>query len=249
MDPTIPDPDKSIIKNLLTKPFNPYVLRHSSLTEKSTMLTESVLRSHAGWSADSSMPKVYIHLRDESSKILLEKRGILSKKDKETTTITKTKICVNCQEPNRPDAQWCISCKMILSYSYYKETLEKQSAKDDEIANMKEVMKKVMDGVDNLKKDLINKKSLVMSAEIYNNVHKMMDQMKEDYKINIEQIKEDYKIISKLLQKRDEIMLKKGFVTKEDEDSIETSVMDSIKESDPNVWKTLMLTRSKMTTK
>ena len=44
-------------------------------------------------------------------------------------------------------------------------------------------------------------------------------------------------------------MLKKGFVTKEDEDSIETSVMDSIKESDPNVWKTLMLTRSKMTTK
>lgn len=48
-DSTIPDPDKSIIRNLLTKPFNPYVLRHSSLTEKSTMLTESVLRSHAGW--------------------------------------------------------------------------------------------------------------------------------------------------------------------------------------------------------
>ncbi|HEX5186311.1 MAG TPA: tyrosine-type recombinase/integrase, partial [Nitrososphaeraceae archaeon] len=54
-DPTIPDPDKSIIKNLITKPFNPYVLRHSSLTEKSTLLTESVLRAHAGWSADSSM--------------------------------------------------------------------------------------------------------------------------------------------------------------------------------------------------
>ena len=135
-DPTIPDPDKSIIKNLLTKPFNPYVLRHSSLTEKSTLLTESVLRSHAGWSADSSMPKVYIHLRDESSRILLEKRGIIKKKDKETTNITKTKICVNCQEPNRPDAQWCLSCKMILSYTSYKETLEKQMVKEEQIKNL-----------------------------------------------------------------------------------------------------------------
>jgi hypothetical protein len=39
---SIPEPDKSVIRNLLTKPFNPYVLKHSSLTEKSTILTESV---------------------------------------------------------------------------------------------------------------------------------------------------------------------------------------------------------------
>ena len=137
MDSTIPDPDKSIIRNLLTKPFNPYVLRHSSLTEKSTLLTESVLRSHAGWSADSSMPKVYIHLSDESSKILLERKGVLTKKDKEISTINKSKICVNCLEPNRPDAQWCISCKMILSYTSYKESLEKQQEKDRDIEELK----------------------------------------------------------------------------------------------------------------
>jgi integrase len=142
-DPTIPDPDKSIIRNLLTKPFNPYVLRHSSLTEKSTLLTESVLRSHAGWSADSSMPKVYIHLSDESSKILLEKRGILTKKDKEISTITKTKICVNCQEPNRPDAQWCISCKMVLSYTSYKETIERQNEKDQTIQLLMDKVEKL----------------------------------------------------------------------------------------------------------
>ena len=136
-DPTIPDPDKSIIRNLLTKPFNPYVLRHSSLTEKSTLLTESVLRSHAGWSADSSMPKVYIHLSDESSKILLEQKGVLTKKDKETSTINRSKVCVNCQEPNRPDAQWCISCKMVLSYTSYKETIDKQKQKDNDIEELK----------------------------------------------------------------------------------------------------------------
>jgi len=83
------------------------------------------------------MPKVYIHLSDESSKILLEKRGLLSKKDKEISTINKSKICVNCQEPNRPEAQWCISCKMILSYVSYKETLEKQKQKDNDIEELK----------------------------------------------------------------------------------------------------------------
>jgi hypothetical protein len=33
---TIPNEDKEKIKNLLSKPFNPYIRRHSALTEKST---------------------------------------------------------------------------------------------------------------------------------------------------------------------------------------------------------------------
>jgi hypothetical protein len=34
VDPTIPNEDKEKIKNLLLKPFNPYVRRHSALTEE-----------------------------------------------------------------------------------------------------------------------------------------------------------------------------------------------------------------------
>jgi integrase len=34
-DPTVSSEDKEEIKNLLSKPFNPYVRRHSTLTEKS----------------------------------------------------------------------------------------------------------------------------------------------------------------------------------------------------------------------
>jgi integrase/recombinase XerD len=34
-DPTISNEDKEKIKNLLAKPFNPYIRRHSALTEKS----------------------------------------------------------------------------------------------------------------------------------------------------------------------------------------------------------------------
>ena len=75
-DETIPDFDKALIKNMLTKPWNLYVFRHSALTEKSQFLTEAVLRSHAGWTMSSKMPQVYIHLSNESSKIsIAEKRN------------------------------------------------------------------------------------------------------------------------------------------------------------------------------
>ena len=40
---------------------NPYVRRHSALTEKSTKLTSSTLNMHAGWSQSSTMSQKYIH--------------------------------------------------------------------------------------------------------------------------------------------------------------------------------------------
>ena len=40
---TISSEDKEKIKVLLTKPFNPYIRRHSALTEKSTKLKSSTL--------------------------------------------------------------------------------------------------------------------------------------------------------------------------------------------------------------
>ena len=43
------------------KPWNPYIIRHSALTEKSKILKEHVLRQHAGWSPRSQMHLRYIH--------------------------------------------------------------------------------------------------------------------------------------------------------------------------------------------
>ena len=39
-DDSVPEFDKAYIKNMLTKPFNLYIQRHSALTEKSTMVKE-----------------------------------------------------------------------------------------------------------------------------------------------------------------------------------------------------------------
>jgi hypothetical protein len=60
-DPNVPPEDKQKIRELLTKPWNPYIRRHSSPTEKSTILKEHTLRQFAGWSPASNMHLKYLH--------------------------------------------------------------------------------------------------------------------------------------------------------------------------------------------
>ena len=48
IDPRINPEIKNSIADLLKKPWNPYIFRHSALTAKSKILKESVLRQHAG---------------------------------------------------------------------------------------------------------------------------------------------------------------------------------------------------------
>jgi integrase/recombinase XerD len=133
-DPSILPEDKHKIKELLKKPWNPYVRRHSALTEKSSILKEHILRQHAGWSGRSQMPQKYLHyFGNESSESLLEAYGIVTK-DQQLSDALKPKQCPNCSEPNKPDGKFCAKCRMVLTYDAYNETLEKQEEKDDQIA-------------------------------------------------------------------------------------------------------------------
>lgn len=137
-DPTVPTTDKEHIKKLLDKPWNPYIRRHSALTQKSAFLKEHILRQHAGWSARSQMHLKYLHYYgNESSTSLLQEYGILPK-DNEETHVLHPKQCPNCQEPNRPDQKFCAKCRMVLTYDAYSETLEKEQQKESEVQNLKE---------------------------------------------------------------------------------------------------------------
>jgi hypothetical protein len=113
VDPIIPNEDKEKIKNLLQKPFNPYIRMHSALTEKSTKLKSNTLNQHAGWSMNSNMAQKYIHyFGNESSESLLEAYGIVTKNNVPIDTLNP-KICPNCSEGNTqnssfvPNAEWC----------------------------------------------------------------------------------------------------------------------------------------------
>jgi integrase len=152
-DSSIPEADKSYIRNLLTKPWTPYIQRHSALTSKSLILKEHTLRDHAGWSMSSRMPQVYIHyFGNESSKSLLEAYGIENYREKQTN-ILKSKTCPNCQEPNKPDSKFCIKCKMILSYNSYNETVEKENEMKDALAQLSDQVLILNERIQKLEKD------------------------------------------------------------------------------------------------
>ena len=137
MTETVPNKDKEKIKNLLSKPFNPYIRRHSALTEKSTKLKSNTLNQHAGWTANSNMAQKYIHyFGNESSESLLEAYGMVTKSNGIIDTLNP-KICPNCNEGNTQHAKFCSKCKMIMSFEGYQEALESQSKKEDELQEMK----------------------------------------------------------------------------------------------------------------
>ena len=131
-DPTIPEEDKNKIRILLDKPWNPYVRRHSSLTEIWKLLkSEQALRMHAGWSKTSNMVEIYTHeFGNESSQLLLQARGIIPANAQEDN-ILKPLQCPNCNEPNKPDSRFCTKCEMVLTYNAYNETLEIQKQKEE----------------------------------------------------------------------------------------------------------------------
>ena len=101
--PSVLPEDKQKIAELLKKPWNPYIRRHSALTEKSTILKEHVLRQHAGWSGSSQMHLKYLHyFGNESNESLLEAYGIVA--SGQQIDQLRPKQCPNCSEPNKPDS-------------------------------------------------------------------------------------------------------------------------------------------------
>jgi integrase/recombinase XerD len=66
---TVSNEDKEKIKNLLQKPFNPYIMLHSALTEKSTKLKSNVLNQQAVWSMNSNMAQIYIFIILEMNQV------------------------------------------------------------------------------------------------------------------------------------------------------------------------------------
>jgi integrase/recombinase XerD len=118
-DLTVSNEDKDKIKALLAKPFNPYIRRHSALTEKSLKLKSHTLNQHAGWSAKSNMAQKYLHYYgNESSESLLEAYGYVTQNNIPIDTLNP-KVCTNCNEGNTIDSKFCSKCKMIMSFEAY----------------------------------------------------------------------------------------------------------------------------------
>jgi integrase len=148
--PNILPEDKQKIRDLLRKPWNPYIRRHSAITEKSQVLKEHVLRQHCGWTPGSQMHLKYLHyFGNESNESLLEAYGIVA--SGQQIDRLRPKQCPNCSESNKPDSKFCAKCRMVLSYDAYEETVDSRREKEDAIATFSDQLMKVMQEVELLK--------------------------------------------------------------------------------------------------
>src|SRR5947209_1927940 len=143
-NPNVLPEDKQKIRELLKKPWNPYIRRHSSLTEKSMILKEHTLRQFAGWSLGSNMHLKYLHyFGNESNDSILEAYGLISK-GKQLSETLRPKQCPNCNEPNKPDSKFCAKCRMVLTYDAYSETLESEKQKEDRVSVLEKQMQSLV---------------------------------------------------------------------------------------------------------
>ena len=169
-DSTLSVGEKEKIKSLIAKPFNPYIRRHSALTEKSSKLKSSTLEQHAGRVPGSNMQKRYVHyFGNESSIDILEAYGIVTKNNVPIDTLNP-RICPNCNEGNTQDAKFCSKCKMLMSFDGYQEVLQEQQEKDKDLQSVEERMASIENLLvaiqpllQNLKPEMISKLQLVDS--------------------------------------------------------------------------------------
>jgi integrase/recombinase XerD len=136
-NPNVSPEDKPKIRDLLRKPWNPYVVgRHASLTQKSRILKEATLRVFAGWTPNSDMPRRYVHLFGNAAcEDVLEAYGLVD--HNQNVFSLQSKQCPQCSEPNKLDSKFCAKCRMVLTYDAYSETVEEKQQKESEVKELK----------------------------------------------------------------------------------------------------------------
>lgn len=125
------------IPNMKTDVY-PHLFRHTRATHLATELTESAMKKYFGWSRDSDMPSVYVHLsgRDIDNEIA-QLYGLDLEEDK-----VEEKECPRCFQTYKGSENYCPKCGVpfnsasAVNLSEVKEASEKVA--EERIAGMKE---------------------------------------------------------------------------------------------------------------
>jgi len=98
----------------IKKRVHPHVFRHSRLTALAPKITEQVLKSFAGWSPDSRMAAIYIHMSGKTIDLALAKAHGLEIHEAKEENHLAPMVCPRCRTKNPGTAMYCSSCSMVL---------------------------------------------------------------------------------------------------------------------------------------
>lgn len=121
----------------IKKKIYPHLFRHSRMTELAKELTEQELKKFAGWSPNSRMASVYIHLsgEDVSNKILAN-AGFIDKRRADKTKSELMQIeCPSCKKLNASDVKFC-RCGAVLDLREAQKKVSEVKVKEDKIASL-----------------------------------------------------------------------------------------------------------------
>ena len=138
---------EKLVSILATKRWNPYCLRHSSISYDSDYLPEYALKKKVRWSMNSKQGSRYIKKRmgDELKNKILEYNGIIATEYEKKPSILN---CPRCNLVNAFENKYCSKCSYPLSPEAFEEI--KQS-EDNKIRNLEE---KYNQKVDEMKKEM-----------------------------------------------------------------------------------------------
>lgn len=101
-------------KTGIQKHVNQHMSRHSRASYLANSLTEAQLKEYLGWTKDSDMLGVYVHLSGRNiDGALLRMHGIENQESKSAPKLTPT-ICPRCTERNAPTSRFCGKCGLPL---------------------------------------------------------------------------------------------------------------------------------------
>ncbi len=97
---------------------HPHTLRHTRLTHLATRLTEQELKVFAGWTPDSKMASVYVHLSGrDAERAILKAYGmeVPEREDRRRVEALKPLTCPECGYVNPREAEFCLRCGYPLT--------------------------------------------------------------------------------------------------------------------------------------
>jgi integrase len=132
----INDDEQQKLQYLLkTKRWNPYCIRHSSITYDSDYLTEYALKKKVRWSMNSRQGARYIKRRmgNELKRQILAHNGVLN--EEEIQKKPSVMFCPRCSLVNALDNKYCSKCSYPLVASAFDEI---KAAEDMKLQILKE---------------------------------------------------------------------------------------------------------------
>jgi integrase/recombinase XerD len=133
----INDEERQKLQYLLkTKRWNPYCIRHSSITSDSDYLPEYALKKKVRWCMNSRQGARYIKKRmgDDLKSQILVRNGVLT--EEEIQKKPSVLFCPRCSLVNALDNKYCSKCSYPLLLSAFEEI---KAAEDMKIQTLKNI--------------------------------------------------------------------------------------------------------------